>query len=894
MSRKSHKNGKGILILFLIALIALLGCPTGSSTDPTDINTPEKPSGGGGGGGGGNGGGDPPPPALKTDSDAATTLAGDLNTGGNNYVTPNGATVTVNPNTHLQVAQGSSSILALSLARAGSVDDPGTIKPFIIPKGVTFSIPASSSVTIISGAIQVNATDDTYAPGTIQAAGSIIVKATEGLKAAGTVTLTGTGSLALSETATVKVNDGGKIDVASTAVVKVPVGTTIAVETGGAIEVKGVVEAAGTIAVAAAATVNVPQGGKVEVTSGGKITVAAGRDSGNVVAGSITVAANATIVVASGAKVENSGTITATGTVDVKAGGTVDVKSGGSLEVNNANSLQVESSGDVKIENGADIVVNANIGSSVADKITVENGANVTGSNDAGKAALALTLVSQTVAYASGDSNKLTITFVFSDTLVDTLPTVMDSNWSLVLSKTTKDKDTITATYNTAVTKGLRSLAFTGVSNADPSKTTAISTSAYAVENTPFTRSGATYQVVYYGEVVNGSTTYAIAGLKNGSTDPKYYIVTDSGNDKFKTLFKAIYTPNAPGPKVPVEAGKTAITYDATISAAALSLFHVTLQASDYTKDKVELKDTTAAYLGPLNAKGSSSTNLVVIDIGVPGTSNTGLPTFYIPVSSSSGELGLADGKGDYGNIRLRVNQGAELVILADNSGYISKGAGNSYSGGKFTNGCVEVMAGGKLRDGAFEGFPLGTGAVILNHAGSYLSVGPEPGSADATSAKQDAYNQFYAGYLIGPDGAPRIVWDSGNTGYLEVRQGKLAISGNVTVKKLLGLIYSAWFVGNTTVTIENGGTLVPNGAQYEFYGTDTQAKIVVKQGGTIGKGFLTGGSGTETDAAVYLTAKSETTIANAGTGGANADYTNIIKGTQNWSWTEDNFTATP
>jgi hypothetical protein len=61
-------------------------------------------------------------------------------------------------------------------------------------------------------------------------------------------------------------------------------------------------------------------------------------------------------------------------------------------------------------------------------------------------------------------------------------------------------------------------------------------------------------------------------------------------------------------------------------------------------------------------------------------------------------------------------------------------------------------MAGGKLRDGAYEGFPLGSNAVILNRFGSYLSVGPESHNPDAT-AVWATYTAHYSGYLVGPAG---------------------------------------------------------------------------------------------------------------------------------------------
>jgi hypothetical protein len=792
-------NGKGIWIVFLISLIALLGCQDITSSLPgSDLEL--------------NG--------EKTDNPAgAAALAAKLNANGN-FVTAAGSTVAVNDNTHLQVVEF---IPPAAAARAAgeSEEDPGQIASFILEPGVIFSVPGTASVTVVSGSIVVRAETDTVKPAEIQAAGSIVVDAADGIVAAGPVTLTGKGSLDLRESATIKVNSGGKLDVQSdTAQVKVPAGTRIVVGVGGTIEIRGTVETGGEIVVAEHAGVTVALGGKLEVEDGGSI--------------------------------QNSGIITAIGTVDVKSGGAVGIKSGGSLEVKSENALVVADSGGVLVESGAGITVDADIDTEAAGKITVEKGATISGGKIGGIAVLPFSLVSRTVSYGSG--NTLSIAFKFSDALSDApIPSV---GWSLGLST---DKKTLSAFY-TGSAKGPVSIGFTAVRNADLSETVEVSTSAYAVESAPFSRSSAgTYQVVYYGEVEDAATPTYVAGLKNGVE--RYYLVADP---YFKDLFNGIYTPNAPGSTDSIESGKSTIAYDQSISDTVLGLFSVTVGGTK-AADKVEIKGTALP-----NASGASAENLIVIDIGVPGT---------IP------HRGLGTDGATYPHIRFRVNQGAELVILADNSSYIANGAENPTPTGYFNNGCVEVMAGGKLRDGAYEGFPLGSNAVILNHAGSYLSVGPEPTHGDATGAKAGAYQAYYAGYLIGPDGDPRIVWDSGNTGYLEVRPGALAISGNVTVKKLLGLIYDAYFIGNTTVTIADEGYLAPNdngSEKYDFFGTSNQAKIVVQRGGTIGKGFLTAA---DADSAKFLTAPSgSVTIQNDGSGGASGTYTTLISGTQNWT----------
>jgi hypothetical protein len=377
--------------------------------------------------------------------------------------------------------------------------------------------------------------------------------------------------------------------------------------------------------------------------------------------------------------------------------------------------------------------------------------------------------------------------------------------------------------------------------------------------------------------------TSGIAILKlSGSPTGIQYIVLD---DKLKGIFNAIYTPNAPGTTDSValdgESGyfNTAVTYTPEISEKVLGLFRITIGANA-ANDKIEL---TGTDLPDAFSTGASEENLIVIDIGLPGTAdNSDLPTFYIPKRGLGAGDGTNPGTGDYGHIRLRVNKGASLVILADNSAYIAGGAGNSCPDGYFNNGCVEVMAGGKLRDGAYEGFPLGSNAVILTRYGSYLAVGPEPESrdADANGTTADAWKKYYSGYLLGPpkadgvgvdtlvsieDGSmtncgdlnqPRVEWDSDNPdwSYLEVRHGEIATNANLTVKKTVALIYSVWFMDSVFLTIDaandniswanNMHGLASNenaDKDFNFYGSSTT--IYVKAGSYLDKRYLETGA---------------------------------------------------
>jgi hypothetical protein len=350
-----------------------------------------------------------------------------------------------------------------------------------------------------------------------------------------------------------------------------------------------------------------------------------------------------------------------------------------------------------------------------------------------------------------------------------------------------------------------------------------------------------TYTVQYY------NAEKKVVQLKDSSNGSMWY--STAANPASDALFNAIYTPNAPGSTrddVSKDPGKSAVEYTSAVSTAVLNLFKVTFDGSSVTKVEITGEPPDENIVSP----AASNSNLIIIDIGLP-EGNTGLPKFSIPFDNTGrGTLGSDDGSGSdsYSYIRLRVNPGADMTIAADNSAYENTGAGHSCPVGRFGGGCVEVMAGGKLRDGAYEGFPLGSNAVILSRAGSYLSVGPESHNSEKVSADAQKY---FAGCLIGPeDGSPRIKWDAGNTGYIEVRPSKLAISGDVTVQKTLGLIYSVWFDNNTTVTIDvvqsdttptimgNRG-LFANGTTYKFYGTST-AKIIVKKDSVLHKAFLT------------------------------------------------------
>jgi hypothetical protein len=646
----------------------------------------------------------------------------------------------------------------------------------------------------------------------------------------------------------------------------IPAGKTITVQSGGTITTPGTIDVAGTLETGGSGTVSVTGSGAIKVEQ--RATLKAATDSTVSVAGTgtITLEANATLSAASGSTVS----VTGSAKVEVKASAILEAASGSTVSV--TGSAIVDLAGTLKAESGSTVTVatlNANGGTveaaaadtvivttvkadtvesaeKVVSKVTVGNTVTVGGST---ATTLAPILKSTVVSY--GTSNAVSVMFTFDKAVTVTSST--DSSGTL-----SNESKTVTVTPTNSPSGTAKKVELTV--SAD-SKTTSVEKTVIPVENGNLPTSG-TYSVVSYDADVIGSTSVVVLKENNNT---KGYLVTDTTK---KDLFNAIYTPNAPKTTDAIESGKTTVAYTEAISTAALALFQI-----DLSTLKVNVKGTALPT-------GGSTTNPIVIDIGLPGTdnatANATLPTFYIPVQ----ELGAQSG--DYKGVRLRVNKGASLVILANNSGYINTGISDSNEAGYFNYGCVEVMAGGELRDGGYQGFPLGSNAVILNRAGSYLSIGPEPGSADATAEKvKNVYDTYFAGYLIGPVGKDaRIEWDNTNTtGYLESRPNKVAFSGNVTVKKVMGLIYSAWFIGDTTLTIAENASLAPNGASFKFYGTSNQAKIVVKKGGTIGCGFLV-----ENSNALYTAASVDVRIQNNGSSSTSVPYTETISGTQAWT----------
>ncbi|MDR1908900.1 MAG: hypothetical protein LBQ35_03175 [Spirochaetaceae bacterium] len=491
---------------------------------------------------------------------------------------------------------------------------------------------------------------------------------------------------------------------------------------------------------------------------------------------------------------------------------------------------------------------------------------------------LAPVLQNTTVKY--GDDGALALAFTFDMEVSCVSFTVSEVSEEDI----TEDEETLTGDIAedgktlTVTPSGTRpgtpiTVTLTAANSADNSRQTEVSSNPVMPVGGVLARplSGSvTYRVISFDE-------NRVARLITGAGDEEWKYVADG---RLISIIDAIYRPNAPGTAdtIEFEPEKNTIEYTAEISAAALGLFHIIFGES-YLGDRIEIKGETLPA-----AEDASDTNLIVIDVGLPEGGNGELPVFYIPY----GLLGSSSSPSpSYSHIRFRVNEGASLVIEADNSAYLAAtdgGAGHPCPTGNFRGGCIEVIAGGKLRDGAYEGFPLGSDAVLLNLNGSFLAVGPE-----------GTTNEWYTGWLVGPAGAnPRITWDSGNApdSYLEVRQGKLAISANVTVRKTLGLIYSVWFVDGADVTIDVATNdtqtiygmkgLFANGDNYKFYGTP-ETTITVRPGSTLDKVFLT--SGTVSDDTRVITAAANNTITITGSNTGNpVIYVADVKGHLAWT----------
>jgi hypothetical protein len=341
------------------------------------------------------------------------------------------------------------------------------------------------------------------------------------------------------------------------------------------------------------------------------------------------------------------------------------------------------------------------------------------------------------------------------------------------------------------------------------------------------------HQIVEYNASIGNNA--AAARLTVGIEDKWYRFDAESAEGK---IIRAIYEPNKPGAAKSAGDGKTAADYTPALSAAVLKLFTVTSTTA------IEIRGNVLPAAGDYRA---SSNNLIVIDAGIPNTTadNGDLPLFSIP------DRGLGSRGSNYAHIRLRVNAGAQLAVLADNAGYNPSGASGPCPTGLFAGGCVEVMAGGKLRVGAYDGFPLGENAVVLSRPDSYLMLGP----ASGTPGYNGSYDSKFSGYFVGPPpqgsgDPPRIEWDAGqSTGiWLEMRQGRIATNAQLTVTGTAWLSHSVWFAGDATITVDSGGKLYADEStarnlDVNFYANTTRTVISIKENATFDRRFLRQGA---------------------------------------------------
>jgi hypothetical protein len=633
---------------------------------------------------------------------------------------------------------------------------------------------------------------------------------------------------------------------------------------------KGRFKVDGTLKLDPGSSATVKSAATLRVANAGNLTSLSTQASAStlVVEGALEVAQGGTASIAGAVSVPDSGRTSIAGTLAVVSGGTVELKGSGELKVEAAGSAVIE--GGLTVADTAKVEVAAVDGNKGELKVESGGKVEITGGELKvdGKVDIAGELT-------TAEGTKVEVTGAV---------TVETSGSAEVAGElATSEGATIDATGDFAVTGEI-----TGEGDSVISGDGADLSGVSGGESW-FTDTGKVFKL----KSVNGSTaTLSVLTDSVWGEDTRYVA---QGNNL--ALLKAVYDPNAPATTDDVSldaqavpsSAKSAVAYTEALSAQVLSLFTFTTGASGNI-DKIELSGTppTAATYG------ASATNLIVIDIGKPGVDNDGLKV-YIPLATDGiGALGVSGGT--YSHVRLRVNRGAELVILADNSGYIASGAGHSAPNGRFNGGCVEVMAGGKLRDGAFEGFPLGANAVILNRYGSYLAVGPEPESEDATGDAATVYNLYFKGYLLGAwtggstDNDPKIQWDSGNAAadYLEVRPGVIATTAKLTLKRSIGLIYSVWFVDDAALTIDAASeTTAPNwgglhglmanekesrSQDFNFYGNGNTS-ITVNNGNTLDKRFL---NETASDSPNALTASGSATVIQ---GNATGSLTNYVDG---------------
>jgi hypothetical protein len=166
-------------------------------------------------------------------------------------------------------------------------------------------------------------------------------------------------------------------------------------------------------------------------------------------------------------------------------------------------------------------------------------------------------------------------------------------------------------------------------------------------------------------------------------------------------MLRVIYLPNQY-----VQSGEGATL------ANAVDLFHIKL-ATNASDDIIEIKGTKVP-------NGTSSSDIREIHVGKPDADNSALPDFVIP----KGALGSTETSVLYQFSRIVINNGAYVNIDSDQYLTATGVSAAQTTAGNYRNGNVEVKSGGKVRDSAYNDWPLGTNSTFTVEAGGYMSVG--------------------------------------------------------------------------------------------------------------------------------------------------------------------------
>jgi hypothetical protein len=333
---------------------------------------------------------------------------------------------------------------------------------------------------------------------------------------------------------------------------------------------------------------------------------------------------------------------------------------------------------------------------------------------------------------------------------------------------------------------------------------------------------------------------------------------TVSGN--LAAYFNSIYTPNTIGS---AKSDKRAtVPFTKEITDKVLNLFTV-VYGSAPANDWIALSGTDIPV-------GDTTKGRVMIDVGIPGVDNDTdaytMPDVVIP----AGGLGDADGTPAYTYAAIRVNDGAYVDIFSDQENF----SDTDWTDGRFLSGNLIVANGGKLRDSAYKGFPLGTGSTITVRFGGYFGVFPE-GEADGRSGLMDNYyDRTYTGWMIAPANTANAwaVWsvsdENSRNGYLDCYEvdengsANVLLNGVMDVTGTMNMMYNVYMTRGSKITVKDGGELT-NSAGYALNSRTTTgfgimgqtassaqgdggfvktapASVVVEAGGKLSKSMIT------------------------------------------------------